>query len=100
MGIAETLEGEWKVDRIWTHVDCATQSQFEIEWTSRDVTWIPYDDAKQLVALQDYLDVLGIKSIEELTEGRKDIEPELVLLGLMEPGLSDSWKDRRQRNRR
>jgi len=65
----ETHTGEWAVERIISHVDSGTNSTFEIQWASGDVTWLPYDQISDLPALNTYLDLLGFDDISNLPKG-------------------------------
>jgi hypothetical protein len=42
--------------------------QFKIQWNAGDITWLPYDKAKRLVAFQDYLVTLGISDVAQLKQ--------------------------------
>jgi hypothetical protein len=68
LGLAESLESEWKIDKILSHSGNGERAQFEIQWTAGDITWLPYDEAKKLVAFQDYLDTLGISDVAQLKQ--------------------------------
>ena len=57
---------EWTVERITSHSGNKSSLMFEVEWKAGDRTWLPYDTVKELVALKDYLDELGIGSVAEL----------------------------------
>ena len=62
-------DSEWQVDRILSHSGSGQTTAFEVRWTSRDVTWLPYEQIKHLSALTDYLQLLEISGIQELTRG-------------------------------
>jgi hypothetical protein len=68
IGIFDGLESEWKIEWILSHIGSGECSQFEIRWSAGDVTWLPYHEAKKLVAFQDYLDTLGITDIAQLRQ--------------------------------
>lgn len=59
IGTGPETEGEWAVDRILSHAGSKTDSHFEIQWKTRDITCIPYYQIAHLQALNDYLDLLG-----------------------------------------
>jgi hypothetical protein len=71
---------------------------FLLEWGTGDCTWLPYRDVQILDALQDYFEVLGIKSIDQLCGPRhKDLEIPLSV-NLIEPALDTlavewAWND-------
>ena len=57
---------EWKVERIVQHAGRGVSATFEVEWLTGDRTWIGYDTAKNLIALEQYFETLGVKDISEL----------------------------------
>ncbi|KAJ7656513.1 hypothetical protein DFH06DRAFT_1328787 [Mycena polygramma] len=60
---------EWAVDRIVSHYGRRTKALFEILWKSGDKSWMPYDQAKKLQALPEYLEAAGVADIKELSYG-------------------------------
>ena len=64
---------EWVVDRILSHIGRGADAEFEVQWSTGDVTWVPYCDVKHLQALSEYCEALGITHIRQL----KDHTPEL-----------------------
>ncbi|KAF9486903.1 hypothetical protein BDN71DRAFT_1405491, partial [Pleurotus eryngii] len=62
----ESQGKEWAIKDIRSHSGKSTESVFEIEWASGDVTWLPYQEIKHLHALERYLEVAGVDKIEEL----------------------------------
>ncbi|KAJ3475739.1 hypothetical protein NLI96_g11638 [Meripilus lineatus] len=65
----EDRDGEWTVDRIASHKGKGKNAIFECIWRSGDRTWVPYDTIGHLGVLASYLEVQGIRSIEELGDG-------------------------------
>jgi hypothetical protein len=61
---------EWQVDRITSHRGKGREAEFEIRWKAGDTTWISYDDALALDALQDYCEALGVGTPGELPMGK------------------------------
>ena len=61
LGNADSTKGEWAVDKIPGHAGLMGDAVFEICWQSGDTIWLPYYQISHLAALQQYLDVLGIK---------------------------------------
>ncbi|RPD56919.1 hypothetical protein L226DRAFT_436195, partial [Lentinus tigrinus ALCF2SS1-7] len=57
---------EWAVDRILSHVGKGAGAEFEVQWSTGDVTWVPYQDIKHLQALTEYYEALGISGIRQL----------------------------------
>ena len=96
LGPTEVLDTEWKVDWIISHIEHGKNAEFEIEWASGDRTWLHYRDAVDLVAVQEYLELLGLKDISELKDIGKDkdsTDPQM-LLGSM--GMNSGRKRRCQ----
>ena len=69
LGIDETTDGEWAVDRILSHTGTRDKALFEIKWKAGDVTWLPYEKISDLQALAAYFDLLGIDKISDLPKG-------------------------------
>ena len=55
-------EPEWFIDEILGHwwVN-QNELEFQIRWTLGDVTWEPLMECKELEALDEYLDLCGVK---------------------------------------
>ena len=47
---------DWRGNKLW----------FAIRWTLGDLTWQPYEDTKELQALDEYLVLIGIKRWQDL----------------------------------
>ena len=60
---------KWQVDHLLSHVRSSSTTNFEVRWTSEDVTWIPYEQLAHLSALCEYLDLLDIDKITDLPTG-------------------------------
>ncbi len=41
-------------------------AEFEIQWSTGNVTWVPYNDIKHLQALHEYYEALGVSHIREV----------------------------------
>ncbi|KAJ3474471.1 hypothetical protein NLI96_g12441 [Meripilus lineatus] len=61
---------EWTVDRILSHSGKGPEAEFEVQWSTGDVTWAPHHDIKHLQAFDEYCEALGIKQISQLQTGR------------------------------
>ncbi|KAI0371574.1 hypothetical protein BV20DRAFT_908432, partial [Pilatotrama ljubarskyi] len=57
---------EWAVDRIISHAGKGVDAEFEVQWTTGDVTWAPYCDVRHLQALEEYFEALGIAHARQL----------------------------------
>jgi hypothetical protein len=64
------------VSQVKSHSGQRQNALFEIEWKSGDVTWLPYHKIDHLTALMQYLEALGMKSIDELRSSSV-ISPEI-----------------------
>jgi len=57
---------EWLVDIITGHRWDKGQIEFEVRWNLGDTTWEPYQNVKELQALDEYLETHGVKSWRSL----------------------------------
>jgi hypothetical protein len=62
-------EPEWAVDQILSHKGSRTDATFQVLWCVGDITWFAYNQIKHLNALVEYLELLGLSSISQLTAG-------------------------------
>jgi hypothetical protein len=51
---------EWLVDDILAHRWEGNKVSFLVQWNLGDTTWKPYNECNELVALDRYLELLGI----------------------------------------
>jgi len=57
-----TNEPEWFVNEILAHWWVGQENlEFQVCWTLGDVTWEPLTECKELEALDEYLDLCGVK---------------------------------------
>ena len=61
MTSAKAKDNEWLVVEIITHQWTGTKVSFLVQWNLRDTTWEPYSECKDLMALDRYLELLGIE---------------------------------------
>src|ERR1700722_5340814 len=54
-------DNEWLVDEIIAHQWKGTKVSFLVQWNLGDTTWEPYSECKDLMALDRYLELLGIE---------------------------------------
>ena len=87
LSIEEGSDGEWAVERIRSHAESKTDAVFEVQWTSGDVTWLPYYQITHLQALTDYFDLLGISQVSQLPKGHGMPPPDdpQIFLGSITP---------------
>ena len=57
----EDDEQEWLVDEILTHQWKGNKLEFLVRWNLGDTTWEPYNECKELEALDRYLELQGIQ---------------------------------------
>ncbi|TDL18540.1 hypothetical protein BD410DRAFT_698614, partial [Rickenella mellea] len=57
---------EWQVDRILSHSGKGREADFQIQWSTGDVTWAPYEEVKHLEALSAYCEAMGISNPSKL----------------------------------
>ncbi|KAJ3487529.1 hypothetical protein NLI96_g3480 [Meripilus lineatus] len=67
---------EWIVDRIVSHSGKGTEAEFEVQWSTGDVTWVPYHDVKHLQAFEEYCEALGIQKIGQLGAKKDKKQPQ------------------------
>lgn len=70
---------EWAVDRILSHVGRGTDADFEVLWTTGDVTWLPYSETKHLEALTSYCEAMGISTPNDLPHGKSQEQRDFVV---------------------
>ncbi|KAJ3807017.1 hypothetical protein F5876DRAFT_80102 [Lentinula aff. lateritia] len=76
-------EGQWKIDRIVSHSGTKKNAIFEVQWSTGDKTWMSFDDIQDLPCLPEYLDLLGISSVQQLPKGSGKVpEESQITLGL------------------
>ena len=60
MCFSDAKDHEWLVDNIITHRWKKNNISFLIQWNLGDTTWERYAECKELTALDQYLELLGI----------------------------------------
>jgi hypothetical protein len=60
---------DWAVDKIVSHYRRRSKALFEIQWKSGDRSWMPYSQAKNLQAMSEYLEAIGVADVKELPQG-------------------------------
>ena len=51
---------EWEVDRILGHTGRGSEALFQLKWKTGDISWARLADIKHLVALDEYLEAMGV----------------------------------------
>ncbi|KAM5538958.1 hypothetical protein V8D89_007379 [Ganoderma adspersum] len=64
---------EWDIDHILLHVGHSSEAKFEVQWSTRDVTWVPHANIRHLQALTEYLEVLGVPNTGKLRDAPMSI---------------------------
>ncbi|GJE91950.1 chromo domain-containing protein [Phanerochaete sordida] len=59
--MGELEDKEWLVEEINGHRWIGKKIEFQVKWNYGDTTWEPYDSCKDLEALDNYLDQIGVK---------------------------------------
>jgi hypothetical protein len=57
---------EWLVDEILTHKWDKDQLMFQLRWNIGETTWEPHETCKDLQALDDYLQLIGVEDPSDL----------------------------------
>ena len=57
---SDAEDNEWLVDDIIAHKWEGNNISFLVQWNLGDTTWEPYAECKELTALDQYLELLGI----------------------------------------
>jgi hypothetical protein len=68
--LLEERKPEWAIDRILLRKGAKEDATFEVRWLAGDITWLPYLPVSHLDAIAEYFDLLGISTVNELTDGR------------------------------
>ncbi|KAF7334186.1 Gag-pol polyprotein [Mycena venus] len=73
---------EWAVDRIVNHYGRRSKALFEVLWIFGDESSIPYEQAKRLQALVEYLEAVGVSDFKELPygSGKPPVEGEELMV--------------------
>jgi hypothetical protein len=50
---------EWNIDHILSHSCHGKDALFEVQWTTGDVTWVPYVELRDTIAMDGYLEAMG-----------------------------------------
>ena len=66
-------DNEWLVDEIIAHQWKGTKVSFLVQWNLRDTTLEPYSECMDLMALDRYLELLGIEGKEWCKLPRKTL---------------------------
>ena len=61
-------QNEWLVDEIKGHRWSGRKIEFEVQWNYGDNTWEPFEICKDLIALDNYLDRIGVAELDDVGE--------------------------------
>jgi hypothetical protein len=70
LGNRPKLEEEWAVEEIISHCGMQGDTIFVIKWKTGNITWLPSHEVSHLQAFKNYLDVQGVKQIDQLPPGK------------------------------
>jgi hypothetical protein len=92
LGDGPNIDREWAIEKIRSHYGSGTETIFEVEWKSGDVTWMSHSQIKNTPAVEDYLKLLNVQNVLELPKGkgsppRKDPQ---IFLGAISYGSTPS----------
>jgi len=59
-------EHKWFVDKLLGHQWKGKSLEFEVRWSLGDTTWEPFENCKELEALDWYLEIQGVNCPAEL----------------------------------
>jgi hypothetical protein len=57
---------KWYIDDITTHKWDGKKLLLQVQWNLEDITWEPIANCKELEALDQYLELLGINNWKQL----------------------------------
>ncbi|KAJ3845859.1 hypothetical protein EV368DRAFT_70380 [Lentinula lateritia] len=63
---------QWRIEKILSH----TGSRRHAQWSMGDITWMPFAEISQLPCLPEYLELLGLKTIDQLPKGTGTVPEE------------------------
>lgn len=84
----DKFENEWAVDAITAHCGTGQDLMFTVKWKAGDTTLLPLKDVEHLHALPEYLETLGLDSIDDLKRNKvksysvpTDVDPQILYAG-------------------
>lgn len=60
---------EWAADKVIAHRGAKDNAMFEVLWKAGDKTWMDLAQVRELKLLDAYLEVLGVDSVADLSDG-------------------------------
>ena len=69
---------EWYVNEITAHRWEGRSIAFQVHWNLGDTTWEPFTNCKQLKALDDYLELQGVKNWKDLSRREHGQHPRIT----------------------
>lgn len=69
MGVPD--DAEWLVEEIIDHRWASGKLELRVRWSLGDTTWEPYAECKELEALDEYIELLGVTSWRALPKVRR-----------------------------
>ncbi|KAJ3000255.1 hypothetical protein NUW54_g6809 [Trametes sanguinea] len=62
---------EWAVDRIISHVGRGSEAEFEVQWSTGDVTWAPYSDPNVARSWDEVGQRMTFRALRDIAEGEE-----------------------------
>jgi hypothetical protein len=62
----EDLDVKWMVEKILEHKKGGKSAMFKVLFKRGNTSWLPYDQLSHLIALEQYLEAMGISGIDAL----------------------------------
>ena len=59
---------EWLIEEILAHIWTNNDLEFQVKWPAGDVTWESLSSCKELEALDNYLELWGVKTRWDLSQ--------------------------------
>ena len=88
---------KWAINKVLRHCGSYSDTEFEIQGTTGDKSWLPYHKASHLRAITDYFEAIGVMGIENLRRmGNEDFSDEdlQVSSGHLAPHLFGAYLSR------
>jgi hypothetical protein len=60
---------EWQISRVLSHSGCGREAVFEVQWSTGDMTWVPYVELADSAVLDEYFEAMGISRLKDLAAG-------------------------------
>jgi hypothetical protein len=58
---------EWQILHILSHSGHGHKAVFKVQWSTGDVTWVPYVELRESAVLDEYFKVMGVSRLADLS---------------------------------